>query len=243
MRTSAAKLAPVEFAEVPLYVVDAPLLGIGNTLGFAGAGLDLVYRDQIGARWNGRGACFALDLEQVQDFAAREEANHEQQRSRFIREALELALHEFAHVLSHDRPFIPEISQAVAQRMVEEVVTLPNAGQPDDNVPWLGHDARYLRTVAHLEHRASSLLGSQVHAYLLAGPVYGLSKGEAYRAAIADEPAKLAGEPFAEIKQIRPPQAFLGLWQADLQSWRERNAPLSAFQSYALEQGETIFPK
>ena len=215
---------------MPLYVVDAPLLGIGNTLGFAGTGSTLFTGAGFGNRWRGRGACFALDLERVQDFAAREEENHEQQRGRFIREALELALHEFAHVLSHRlRPFIPEISQAVAQHVVEEVVTLPNAGQPDDNVPWLGHDARYLRTVARLEHRAAAY--SVLRFTPTCWPARSMDSPRARHTVQQSptNPQKLVGEPFAEIKQIRPPQAFLDLWQADLQSWRERNAPLSAF--------------
>ena len=85
----------------------------------------------------------------------------------------------------------------------------------------VGTRARYLRTVAHLEHRAGSLLGSQVHAYCWPSASTD-SPRAGYRAAIADEPAKPAGEPFAEIKQIRPPQAFLDLWHADSQWWRDR---------------------
>ena len=77
----------------------------------------------------------------------------------------------------------------------------------------------------------------------MAGLLYGLSKGEAYRQALADEPAKLAGKPFTEIMQTRPPQSFIDLWQADLRAWRERHEPLTKSQALAMEQGQTLFSK
>ena len=110
------RLAPADLGNVPLYVVDAALAGPGDTLGFAGESLDLAYQEQIGQRWRGRGACFAVDLQQVQDQADIETPNEEARKAGFIRQALALALHEFAHVLSRDQPFQPGVAQAAARQ-------------------------------------------------------------------------------------------------------------------------------
>ena len=119
------RLAPADLGNMPLYVVDAALAGPGDTLGFAGESLDLAYQEQIGQRWKGRGACFAVDLQQVQDQADIETPNEEARKAGFIRQALALALHEFAHVLSRDRLFNPEIGQATAEKPLSVVCKRP----------------------------------------------------------------------------------------------------------------------
>lgn len=235
------RLAPADLGNVPLYVVDAALAGPGDTLGFAGESLDLAYQEQIGQRWRGRGACFAVDLQQVQDQADIETPNEEARKAGFIRQALALALHEFAHVLSQAKLFSQGVTQSAARQSATRCLQTPDEDTPGGDVAWVGHDGQFLRTVAHVEHRARALLRSPVQAYAVAGLLYGLSKGEAYRQALADEPAKLAGKPLAEIMQTRPPQSFIDLWQADLRAWRERHEPLTKSQALAMEQGQTLF--
>ena len=66
--------------------------------------------------WRGRGACLALDLQQVADNAAREDGNEEAQKAVFVRHAIALALHELGHVLSRPRLFNPDSDQAQMEK-------------------------------------------------------------------------------------------------------------------------------
>ena len=163
------RLAPADLGNVPLYVVDAALAGPGDTLGFAGESLDLAYQEQIGQRWRGRGACFAVDLQQVQDQADIETPNEEARKAGFIRQALALALHEFAHVLSQAKLFSQGVTQSAARQSATRCLQTPDEDTPGGDVAWVGHDGQFLRTVAHVEHRARALLGSPVQAYAVAG--------------------------------------------------------------------------
>ena len=195
------RLAPLDFADVPLYVVDAALAGPGDTLGFAGESLDLAYQEQIGPRWKGRGACFAVDLQQVQDQAEREEGNKEMQKTVFIRRALELALHELGHVLTHGRPFNPDILPAVAKQAVVECLRTPAADMPGVDVAWIGHDADFLRILADAERR------QRAYSVLRFKPIHSLVQLMDYRPRrhIAKRwptnPSRMRAEPFTEIKQ------------------------------------------
>ena len=110
------RLAPADLADTPLYVVDAALAGPGDTLGLGGEDVDLAYRRQIGPHWRGRGACLALDLQQVADNAAREDGNEEAQKAVFVRHAIALALHELGHALPAPRLFNPDSDQAQMEK-------------------------------------------------------------------------------------------------------------------------------
>jgi hypothetical protein len=239
----ARRLAPLDFGTTPLYVVDVPLGGPSYTLGFAGQSLDLCYQEQIGERWQGRGACFAVDLQQVQDDAERDEGNQERQRDLFVRRAIELALHEIGHTLTHNRLFDPDTTPAAAKEFLGECLNAPLIEPADTRVSWIAHGGDYLRTVIHLEHRAAKLLGRPIKAKDLAGAPYGLSEGEAYRAALADEPKQLDGGRLSVIKQLPPPRAFIDLWRADLESWYGRIKNPSAFQAHLMEHGQELLSK
>jgi hypothetical protein len=239
----ARRLAPRDFAGTLLYVMDATLGGPSYTVGFAGERLDLAYQEQIGARWQGRGACFAVDLQQVQDQAASEEGNAERQRDLFIHDAIELALHELAHVLTFRHLFNPDVTPAAAKEFLGECLQESPLKPPAEYVPWIGHNAEYLRTAIHLEHRAARLLRTSVRACSVAGGGYGLSEGDQYRAALAGEPKELDGGSFSVIRQLHPPRAFIDLWRADLESWYGRIKNPSAFQAHLMERGQELFSK
>jgi len=159
----------------------------------------------------------------------------------YIENAVALFLHELAHVLSVEKEKMVALN--VTEPAAREAVAACLRDPPDCEaaIPWQGHDARWIRTSCHLEARATRLLGFEVQSFCVAGEYYGLSPAAAYRQALADEPAQLAGEPFATIRQTRPPQALIDLWRADLQAWWGRISTPSKSQALAMEQGRTMF--
>ena len=79
-----------------------------------------------------------------------------------------------------------------------------------------GHGASFIRIALHLRHRAREhgviLLAND----LCGGPRYGLSSGTCYRAALGDEPGRMAHLTFREIAAIEPPTEFTNLWASDV---------------------------
>ena len=84
-----------------------------------------------------------------------------------------------------------------------------------------GMTANFSRTVAHVEHRARAYSVPRFKPTPWPACSTDYRTADAYRQAIADEPAQLAGRRFTEILQTRPPQSFIDLWQADLRAWRD----------------------
>ncbi len=125
------RLAPADLADMPFYVVDAALAGPGDTLGLAAGIVDLAYQEQIGQRWRGRGACFAVDLQQVQDHADIETPNEEARKAGFIRQALHSPCMNSRHALSRDRLFNPEIGQATVESRCRCLQTPDEPELPD----------------------------------------------------------------------------------------------------------------
>ena len=235
------RLAPADLGNVPLYCVDAALSGPGQTMGLGGEDVDLAYRRQIGHRWKGRGACLALDLEQVADNAAREEGNEEAHKAVFVRHAIGLALHELGHALQRPRLFNPDSDQAQMEKALRCCIETPGEELPDCDVAWSGHDGQFLRVLAHVEYRAKLLLGFPVEAYSFAGLAYRLSPPAAYRQAIADEPKELAGEPLTAVRATCPPRPFIELWRGDVERWFQPLALPSRFQIAAREAALSLF--
>ena len=239
------RLAPADLGNVPLYVVDAALAGPGDTLGFArripGPCLSRADRPALERprRMFRRGPPTGAGSSRHRD-TERRGAKGRISSARLLHSPCMNSRTCF----HSDRAFQSRVSaRPRCKKPLSVVCKRPTMNCRTCDVAWVGHDGHFLRTVAHVEHRARALLGSPVQAYAVAGLLYGLSKAEGYRQALADEPAKLAGEPFTEIMQTRPPQSFIDLWQADLRAWRSRHEPLTKSQALAMEQGQTLFSK
>ncbi len=171
--------------------------------------LDLYLREFI-LNWRGRGPCLVLN-----DLAMQADVHPEDLEAVVIGNTL----HELAHIL--DRPALyRERRDAEPDRLKFEALVLADeVGQPRPTVapqPWAGHGASFIRIALHLRHRAREhgvlLLAND----LCSGPRYGLSPASAYRAALGDEPDRLAHLKFPEIAGIEPPEPFTNLWASDV---------------------------
>ena len=140
------------------------------------------------------------------------------------------AKEELAHIL--DRPALyRERRDAEPDRLKFEALVLAGeVGQPRPTVapqPYVGHGASFIRIALHLRHRAREHGVLLLASALCCGPRYGLSPASAYRAALGDEPTRLADLTFREIAGIQPPTEFTTLWASDVA------AHLSSLGSFA----------
>ncbi len=172
--------------------------------------LDLYLREFIGPHWRGRGPCLVLnDLAMLADV-------HPEDLEAVV---LGITIHELAHIL--DRPALyRERRDAEPDRLKFEALVLADeVGQPRPTVapqPWTGHGASFIRIALHLRHRAREQGVVLLASALCGGPRYGLSPASAYRAALGDEPTRLARLTFREIAGIEPPTEFTNLWASDV---------------------------
>ncbi len=171
--------------------------------------LDLYLREFVGPRWRGRGPCLVLNDLALADV-------HPEDLEAVV---LGITIHELAHIL--DRPTLyRDRRDAEPDRLKFEALVLADeVGQPRPTVapqPYAGHGALFIRIALHLRQRAREhgviLLAND----LCGGPRYGLSPASAYRAALGDEPTRLAHLTFHEIAAIKPPTEFTTLWASDV---------------------------
>lgn len=208
-------VAPRDLTGRPVYVV--PQSAVAETLGLADAcdgyttpSLDLYLRDAIGPAWRGRGPCLVVnDLVLTADVPEDLEPYF-----------LATAIHELAHILERpclfrDRPQAEPnrltFEALVLARIVTE--TLPEAAQAAEI---LSHGDRFIRAALHLCHRAARVGEPIALPLVCAGWRYGLSHAYAYRAALGDEPTRLADAAIRDVLATPPPEPFARLWVDDL---------------------------
>jgi hypothetical protein len=171
--------------------------------------LDLYLREFI-SNWRGRGPCLVLN-----DLALQADVHPDDWEG----VVLTNTVHELAHIL--DRPTLyRERRDAEPDRLKFEALVLADeVRQPRPTVapqPWAGHEASFIRIALHLRHRAREQGVLLLASALCSGPRYGLSPASAYRAALGDEPTRLAHLAFREIAGIQPPTEFTTLWASDV---------------------------
>jgi hypothetical protein len=217
--TLCRQIAPHDLDNLPLYIVSlSRITGIlgGPSVcdGFTSPSLDLYLRNDIGSSWRGRGPCMVINDLQFGD----EEL-----------EDIELVffatvLHEFAHILERPRLF-RERSDAEPTRLAFESIVLaayvqdpPIEGMPER--PGLqDHGERFIRAALHLRHRAEAAGVAIGPALVCPNRLYGLSHANAYRAALGDEPVRLADIRIRDVLAGPPPEEFSRLWADDLAHW------------------------
>jgi hypothetical protein len=171
--------------------------------------LDLYLREFM-PNWRGRGPCLVLN-----DLALQADVHPEDIEA----VVLGITIHELAHIL--DRPALyRERRDAEPDRLKFEALVLADeVAQPRPTVAaplYAGHGATFIRIALHLRHRAREQGVLLLADALCAGPRYGLSMATCYRAALGDEPNKLAHLSFREFAGIEPPTEFTNLWASDV---------------------------
>jgi len=161
-------------------------------------------RAAIGVRWSGPGFCTVLCRKHLRNRRA----------------LLAVALHEYAHYIAQrggallamleDSVMAPLLRWAPARRPGETKVTGYTAETFDAD-----HGPRFYRIAGHVVHRSWRVWGGDFVDIVGAFRLSQLSDPLAYRAALGDEPARLAGEPLAAIAASDPPAGFAALARED----------------------------
>jgi hypothetical protein len=204
------RIVPRDLGDTPLYIV--PLSQIRSMLGgpcacdgFTSPSLDLYLRNDIGPAWRGRGPCMVvndldLDCEDPEDIELA---------------VLATVLHELAHILERPRLFNERRDVEPARLLFESIVMasyvqdpLPETAQNESR---LQHGDRFLRTALHLCHRAGRVGTVVAPALVCPNRQYGLSKANAYRDALGNEPERMAGSTIPEMLRTPAPGAFARL--------------------------------
>lgn len=214
-------LAPLDLAEVPIYVALVSELGSEDLIpatagGCTGAAQDLVLRPwlQTQGRYRGRGFSMIIKDSLHCDLELDEE----------IVEALILktCVHELAHCLDRGLPPTGDCNPIEAGLEIAAYRSAVRQNRKDENnVPWLGHGLSWLRITGHLAWRASAA-GHFVDMSLAARPdQYGLSLGRQYAQTLDAECAAFVNRSLIELQDFPPPQDFIDLWRADLVRWTQ----------------------
>lgn len=137
---------------------------------------------------------------------------------------VEILLHELGHCVPVLGPWSyiepTETERAVQARQVSQWAAGTHYLDPD-RLPWATHDARWIRRVLHLWHRAERL-GVDVAPVGLrcAGPDYGLRHDViGYRAALNAEPYQFYSAAFEDIERAPLPEMFVRTFAGDAQAY------------------------
>jgi hypothetical protein len=136
----------------------------------------------------------------------------------------ELLAHELGHALPAHKP-LDDIEPTAAEREAQAIQVRSWAAgahyRDPDRLPWTGHDARWIRRVLHLWHRAERL-GVDVAPIRLrcAGIDYGLRHDVCdYRAALNVEPYTFYSRTFAHIDRAPLPEFFVRMFVDDARAY------------------------
>jgi hypothetical protein len=212
------RLAPHDLGTDPLYIVRQsripPELG-GRSIcgGFTSPRLDLYLQTVIAPAWRGRGPCLVVN---DTDFLPTMDSQD------IETEFLGVVVHELAHVLERPHVLAPFPVSIEPARIQFEAICLGNmmsaeATPEEESFAFVGHGINFIRIVLHLCHRAKQSDMWLTPAGLCAGRQYGLSHANRYRAALGDEPQRLAHASFREIIATPAPSEFSQIWTEDLE--------------------------
>lgn len=150
-------------------------------------------------------------------------ASRRVRRTHFLTEFFGACVHELAHLFEDGETVIEPIttnrvaSHNALRKMMSGQVEL-NSG-PRAEIPFHGHEHRFIRTVLHLAYRATRA-GTQLFSCdVFSGGTYALSSAWSYAAALGDEPERLSYMPISAVLETRPPSAFVDLWRDDVLRW------------------------
>lgn len=214
-------IAP-ELRERPLYLKPAAFFDSlpmnTDCYGWANSrsSTDYTMRDLFGEEWQGPGAIIALDLPMIRDHQGH---MGDEFVTQYIRS---VAIHEAAHVVPppiamRDSPDTPGL-RAAQMRMHEIRRDAPDV-EPGERFD--AHDWRFTRRACHLYYRAV-LKGYDCTSWHLVGGEEWRTTLMYYVFSLLGEVGRLQDADFRTIEdENEPPQAFLDIWQGDLDRYRK----------------------
>jgi hypothetical protein len=244
------QIAPRELSDRPIYTVwSSSLVDVasGTVGGCVEPNLDLIARESIGDRWQGRGPAIMLNDHRLWYLAAKAESSREighldaRIKFRFEQICRAIAVHEFGHIAEDgfSRPEVTAPERWMQKPLMQfkvflrttETVLPPKEKAADQK----SHGAAFIRAALHVNHRAMKALdrSNPVAAMellldrdflTLDLEQYGLSACFKYARALGDEPERMEAATFAEILARPAPAAFTELFNADDQARRKRKS-------------------
>ncbi|MCY2987836.1 MAG: hypothetical protein NTY19_08240 [Planctomycetota bacterium] len=225
------RLVAMDYPGRPVYILSSAKLPPqfrSSDWGYTMPGLDVVLRPSIKS-WHGRGPCMTVDSQAIH-FAAKNV------RGFFVEDRLffGVVLHEAAHWLDkipaafetvHDPDTVESVRVTFADHLAVKASLAAEPQQPATsaapaNPPFDKHGAPFIRASVHLAKRAADMgWGHRVNLAAIVQHDYGLSSLASYEAALGDEPQRLAGCSFAQIRVATPPPEFVAMWKADVKRW------------------------
>jgi len=218
-----------------------------GTFGITGRGLDLIFRQEIGERWVGRGAVILLNPSEAVSYAKLLIGNPAINARRIL---WRTAAHEASHIA--DRPILPSEEKDedlqpkaddISSALLAEFCAVESPLAVLEPVAWHDHDARFFRLLFHVAHRIMPFVDVHLCRYDWADTLqYALPSSDyKYRAALGDEPERLADVPLTEISSIPPPTAFTNVWANDLRYWFGSIENPTDYQTAALVRGLNLY--
>jgi len=140
-----------------------------------------------------------------------------------------MVLHELAHHL----PFVPIADESCDEARPIHLRQFKNwaaATSPPAGLPWLNHEAQFIRACLHIYFRAiwhrwaigsdfALLLNLDLGDLRFAGADYQLSAPHDYKNALGDEPGRTIDQPLTDVLKTQAPPAFTDLFHADVEAW------------------------
>ena len=221
---------------VPTYVAFGcelpPKLRPGHYFAYTRLGIGIVVQPHLGPRNRGPGPAMVVD----ETFLGRH--TRALAHGRFVRRRV-LAGQIFLGVVAHEVAHVTETgwtheldSPSASTAEIAEITTVALLAQPpvtsvERPIPFLNHDAGFVRLMLHVHTRLQTALGIRFEP-CFDGDVYGMSSVGKYQSRLSDEPERLAHMPLTEIGDVQPPEAFAELWRADVRRWWNERRPSDA---------------
>ncbi len=220
-------LAPIDFDGVPIYVLQSSdglqsdFLSAGLR-GFTGPFVDIAFQERLSecGKWRGRGPAIVLDDVSLLNDVNQSRADPSIAAKQFRQLVHGVLLHELAHVL--DKPIDLTEPTSLEAELATVAVTKWCKAPPKPKTavaPFVGHTGTWIRNAVHLAYRAQQMGVTVPLTTIVNSVFYELSWPWEYRAALGDEPARMANASFAEIRETKPPNNFIDLWRSDARKW------------------------
>lgn len=231
----APQIAP-DLAGVPVYVINAQPPGCH---GCTSSTTDAAYRDRI-RHWRGRGVGMVVNFRGIQKYTRETRPFQPRFLDHWRLLAADVFMHELSHILERPRLYDeavepPRVIRTKQANLLEHIAAM-SAEPTSSPAVIVQHPLAFLRNALHVVHRAKQFIPYATIGGVFCGADYGLSSGYSYRDALGSEPQNMEAASFAEIRETKPPAAFVELWRRDVTAWLERIPEPTSFQRFVAEE-------